>query len=77
MKINTAKDASRLWSDLNKLRRIKRHTEEENNHWWSFLTPNMRSFDKEGLEMPEVLREEFTKAVDRSIERLEKHIDEL
>lgn len=74
---NTAKEASRLWSDLNKLERIKRHTEEENNHWWSFLTPNMRSFDKDGLEMPEVLREEFTKAVDRSIERLEKHIDEL
>lgn len=74
---NTAKEASRLWSDLNKLERIKRHTEEENNHWWSFLTPNMRSFDKDGLEMPEILREEFTKAVDRSIERLEKHIDEL
>lgn len=74
---NTAKGASRLWSDLNNLERIKRYTEEENNHWWSFLTPNMRSFDKDGLEMPEVLREEFTKAVDRSIERLEKHIDEL
>lgn len=77
MKINTAKDASRLWSDLNNLKRIKRHTEEENNHWWSFITPNMRSFYKDGLKMPEVLREEFTKAVDRSIERLEKHIDEL
>ena len=74
---NTAKGVSRLWSDLNNLERIKRHTEEENNHWWSFLTPNMRSFDKDGLEMPEILREEFTKAVDRSIERLEKHIDEL
>ena len=75
MKINTAKEASRLLSDLNNLGRIKRHTEEENNHWWSFLTPDM--YSKEGLIMPEVLREEFTKAVDRSIERLEKHIDEL
>lgn len=74
---NTAKEASRLFSDLNNLERIKRHTEEENNHWWSFLTPNMRSFYKDGLEMPEVLREEFTKAVDRSIERLEKYIEEL
>lgn len=75
MKINTAKDASRLFSDLNKLRRIKRHTEEENNHWWSFLTPDM--YSKEGLIMPDILRTEFVKAVDNSIERLNKLIEEL
>lgn len=74
---NTAKEASRLFSDLNKLERIKRYTEEENNHWWSFLTPNTKRWYEDGLRMPEILREEFTKAVDRSIERLVKHIDEL
>lgn len=77
MKINTAKEASLLLSDLNDLERIKRHTEKENNHWWSFLTSDIRSFDKDGLEMPEILRKEFTKAVDRSIEQLEKQIEEL
>lgn len=30
-----------------------------------------------GLIMPKILREEFTKAVDRSIERLEIQIEEL
>lgn len=75
MKKNKAEIARALLAELERLEDIKTHIEAEPQHWWSFLTPDM--YSKEGLIMPEVLREEFTKAVDRSIERLEKHIDEL
>ena len=73
-KAEKARDLLETLKDLNK---IKRYMEEEDRHWWSFLTPDMKSWEKDGLIMPEILREEFTKAVDRSIEQLEKQIEEL
>ena len=77
MDINKAKQAKVFLSELDNLEEIKRHINEEESHWWSFLTPDIKSWDNEGLRMPEILREEFTKAVDRSIEQLEKQIEEL
>lgn len=59
-------------SELDRLKEIKRHTNEENSSRWSFLTPYIGSWKEDGLIMPETLRKEFTKAVDRSIEQLEK-----
>ena len=76
MKIDIAKQASEFLSELDRLEEIKRHINEEDSNWWSFLTPDIKSWDKEGLIMPEILREEFTKAVDRSIEQIEKQIEE-
>lgn len=75
MKIDNVKRASEFLSELDRLKEIKRHINEEKSSWWSFLTPYMISW--KGLIMPEILREEFAKAVDRSIERLEKQIEEL
>lgn len=77
MKIDKAKQASEFLSELDRLEEIKRHINKENSSWWSFLTPNIKRWDEDGLRMPETLREEFTKAVDRSIERLERQIEEL
>lgn len=77
MDINTAEKARDLLKALEDLNGIKRHMEEECRHWWSFLTPDIKSWEKDGLIMPEILREEFTKAVGRSIEQLEKQIEEL
>lgn len=77
MDIDKAKQAIEFLSELDNLKEIKRYTEQEYSHWWSFLTPDIRDWDKDGLRMPKVLREEFTKAVDRSIERLNKQIEEL
>jgi hypothetical protein len=77
MKIDKAKQASEFLSELDRLEEIKRHINKENSNWWSFLTPDIKIWDKDGLRMPKVLREEFTKAVDRSIERLERQIEEL
>lgn len=77
MKIDKAKQASKFLSKLDRLKEIKRHINEENGSWWSFLTPNVKNWEEDGLIMPEPLREEFTKAVDRSIEQLEKQIEEL
>ena len=51
--------------------------EKEAQNRWSFFTPDKQRWKNDGLMMPEILREEFTKAVDRSIERLEKQIEEL
>ena len=72
-----AEEARDLLETLKDLNEIKRHMEEEDRHWWSFLTPDIKSCEEDGLIMPEILREEFTKAVDRSIERLNKQIEEL
>lgn len=77
MKIDKARLASEFLSELNRLKEIKRHINEEDSSWWSFLTPDKQRWENDGLIMPEILREEFTKAVDRSIEQLEKQIEEL
>ena len=72
-----AEEAIGLLGTLKDLNEIKRYMEKESHHWWSFFTPDIKSWEKDGLIMPEILREEFTKAVDRSIEQLEKQIEEL
>lgn len=77
MKIDKAKRASEFLSELDRLEEIKRHINEEDSSWWSFLTPDIKRWEEDGLIMPEILCEEFTKAVDRSIEQLEKQIEEL
>ncbi|WP_455072294.1 hypothetical protein [Prevotella melaninogenica] len=77
MNIDKARQARDFLSELDDLKEIKRHTEQENIHWWSFLTPEIINENKDGLKMHGVLREEFTKAVDRSIKQLEKQIEEL
>lgn len=71
--IEKARDLLETLKDLNKLKGYM----EEGCHWWSFLTPDIKSWNSDGLIMPKILREEFTKAVDRSIEQLEKQIEEL
>ena len=75
MEKNTAEIARDLLAELERLEGIKTHIEAEPQHWWSFLTPDM--YSKEGLIMPDILRTEFVKAVDNSIERLNKLIEEL
>ena len=77
MKIDIAKQARGFLSELDILKEIKSHINEEDDHWWAFLTPDIKRWGNEGLNMPKILREEFTKAVDRSIEQLEKQITEL
>lgn len=77
MKIDIAKQVRGFLSELDRLEEIKRHINEEDDRWWSFLTPDIKSWNRDGLIMPKILRKEFTKAVDRSIEQLEKQIEEL
>jgi hypothetical protein len=77
MDIEKARLASEVLSELDRLEKIKRHMNEEDGSWWSFLTPDIKRWEEDGLIMPEILCEEFTKAVDRSIEQLEKQIEEL
>lgn len=72
-----AEQAKDLLYELGRVQDIRMVMEKEQDHWWSFLTPDTKSWEKDGFHMPEVLREEFTKAVDRSIERLNKQIEEL
>ena len=72
-----AEQAKYLLYELEKVQEIKDTIGKEAQNWWSFLTPDKQRWRNDGLMMPEILREEFTKAVDRSIERLEKQIEEL
>ena len=72
-----AEQAKYLLYELEKVQEIKDTMEKEPQNWWSFFTLDKQRWKNDGLMMPEILREEFTKAVDRSIERLEKQIEEL
>lgn len=72
-----AEQAKHLLYELEKVQEIKDTMEKEAQNWWSFFTPDKQRWKNDGLMMPEILREEFTKAVDRSIEQLEKQIEEL
>lgn len=72
-----AEQAKNLLYELERVQEIKDTMEKEAQNWWSFLTYDIKSWKEDGLRMPKILREEFTKAVDRSIERLEKQIEEL
>ena len=72
-----AEQAKDLLYELEKVQEIKDVMEKEAQNWWSFLTPDKQRWENDGLMMPEILRKEFTKAVDRSIEQLEKQIEEL
>lgn len=77
MDIEEAEKAWKIFSELEKLYEIKSYTEKEYNNWWSFLTTTIKRWDKNWFIAPTILREEFTKAVDRSIKQLEKQIEEL
>lgn len=77
MKIDIVKQARVFLSELDKLEEIKNQIKEEDSNLWAFLTPDIKNWNRDGLRMPEILRKEFTKAVDRSIEQLEKQIEEL
>lgn len=68
-----AEQAKNLLYELERVQEIKDTMEKEAQNRWSFFTPDKQSWKNDGLMM----REEFTKAVDRSIERLEKQIEEL
>ena len=72
-----AEKARNLLMELSSVQEIKDATEKEEQNWWAFLAPNIQILKEDGLVMPGTLREEFTKAVDRSIERLNKQIEEL
>ena len=72
-----AEQAKYLLYELEKVQEIKDTMNKEAQNWWSFLTPDKQRWDNDGLMMPKILRKEFTKAVGRSIERLEKQIEEL
>lgn len=72
-----AEQVKYLLYELEKVQEIKDTMGKEAQNWWSFLAPDIKSWNKDGLRMPKVLREEFTKAVDKSIEQLEKQIEEL
>ena len=74
---NKAEQAKDLLTELSSVQEIKDTMEKEAQNWWSFLTPDVKNWEEDGLMMPETLREEFTKAVDRSIEQLEKQIEDL
>ena len=71
MDIQKAERARTLLAELKSLEDIKIYIENEPKHRWAFVTNSGRR------DMPDVLREEFVKEVDRSIEQLEKQIEEL
>lgn len=77
MDVNQAKEARRLLDDLDTLNDFQEVIEKEDNHWWGFITPNVKRFNSEGMMMPAILREEFTEAVNRAIEKTTKKLDEL
>lgn len=58
-------------------KRLEEVVEKEKNHWWGFITPDVKRFNSDGMVMPLILREEFTEAINRAIEKTTKLLDEL
>ena len=77
MEKDKAEEARSILSDLDVLNDFLSTMENEDNHWWSFLTPNVKRFNNDGIKMPEILREEFAEAVKRAIERSEEALKNL
>ncbi len=77
MDVNQAKEARRLLDDLDTLNDFQEVIEKEKNHWWGFITPDVKRFNSDGMVMPLILREEFTEAINRAIEKTTKLLDEL
>ena len=75
MDIQKVDRARKLLAELKSLEDIKIYTENEPKHKWAFVALGM--LNSGSLDIPDILREEFMKAVDRSIEQLKKQIEEL
>lgn len=73
MDIDTAKDARRLLETLEELNNIKREFNSDSYGVWGLLNI---STDK-SLLIPYILKGNFIKAINESIEQLEKQIEEL
>ena len=72
MDINTAKEAKRLLETLEELNNIKREFNTD-SYVWGLLNI---STDK-SLLIPYILEGKFIKAIDETIEQIEKQIEEL
>ena len=77
MKEETAKRVAELLHELDMLQDIKNATIKEKSHWWGFIAPDCKTWDSNGLPMPETLRNEFVNALDRSIEIVKAKIEKL
>ena len=77
MKEETAKQAAKLLHELDMLQDIKNATIKDKSHWWGFIAPDCKTWDSDGLPMPETLRNEFVNALDRSIEIVKAKIGKL
>lgn len=77
MKEETAKQAAELLHELDMLQDIKNATIKDKSHWWGFIAPDCKTWNSDGLLMPETLRKEFVNALDRSIEIVKAKIEKL
>jgi hypothetical protein len=66
-----------LLSTLGQLENIKNAMEEESGHWWSFIAPDVKRQDDDGLCFPSILRKEFAIIVDKCIEKIKSDIEKL
>ena len=73
----TAKQVAWLMHELNMLQDIKNATIKDKSRWWGFIAPDCKTWDSNGLPMPETLRNEFVNTLDRSIEIVKAKIEKL
>lgn len=73
----TAKQVAGLMHELNMLQDIKNATIKDKSHWWGFIAPDCKTWDNNGLPMPETLRNEFVNTLDRRIEIVKAKIEKL
>ncbi len=70
----TAERARDLLKELTQLEIIQEEIENNKNRWWGFTNGNITP---QHYVMPDVLREEFKAAVERSIARTNKELKKL
>lgn len=77
MEKKKAERARQILAEIERLHNIKDATEKESSHWWSFLSPDTKRWDSDGLLMPDILRQKFVEAVDAAIKETEDELKEL
>ncbi|WP_276879025.1 hypothetical protein [Bacteroides heparinolyticus] len=77
MEKKTAERVRLILAEIEQLHNIKGATEKESSNWWSFLSPDTKRWNSDGLIMPGILCQKFVEAVDAAITEKEAELKEL
>lgn len=77
MEKETAEKAKRILKDISDMEKIKEAMMGEPDHWWAFISPDIKRTNEDVLFFPESFRKNFYTTVCCTIAQLEEKLNEL